>query len=60
VSQIVGADAVATSQGRDVILDCATPSVTEKVHLTVGWQWENMSSSGLARLIAQASPVPKR
>lgn len=60
VSQAVGAHDTAASQGRDVILDCATPSVDEKVRLTVGWQWENMSASGLARLITQVSPVPRR
>ncbi|HYD55169.1 MAG TPA: hypothetical protein VEA99_21210 [Gemmatimonadaceae bacterium] len=49
-----------TSQGRDVVLACATPSVSEPVRLTVGWQWESMAATGLARLIAQASPVPRR
>lgn len=48
------------AQGRDVVLACVTPSVAEPVHVTVGWQWESMSAPGLARLITQASPVPKR
>ena len=48
-----------SAQGRDVVLACATPSVTDPVELTVGWQWENMSSPGLARLVSQKSPVPR-
>ena len=47
------------AMGRDVVLSCATPSVSAPVSLTVGWQWENMSASGLARLLTKASPVPK-
>jgi hypothetical protein len=50
----------ATPQGRDVVLACVTPSVSEPVHVTVGWQWESMAAPGLARLISQASPVPRR
>jgi hypothetical protein len=46
-------------QGQDVVLTCATPSVLEPVRLTVGWQWEKMAAHGLARLINQASPVPR-
>jgi len=45
--------------GRDVALTCATPSVSEPVHITVGWQWEGMSANGLARMISQASPAPR-
>jgi len=48
------------SQGRDVVLSCVTPSVDEPVHITVGWQWESMAPAGLARLITQASPAPRR
>jgi hypothetical protein len=47
------------AMGRDIVLSCATPSVSEPVKLTVGWQWETMSPSGLARLLTKASPVPK-
>ena len=50
----------APSQGRDVVLACVTPSVGEPVHITVGWQWETMAAPGLARLISQASPPPRR
>ena len=49
----------ATSQGRDVVLSCATPSVDEPVSVKVGWQWESMAENGLARMISQASPVAK-
>ena len=49
-----------SAQGRDVVLSCATASVTAPVELTVGWQWESMAASGLARLLSQASPVPRR
>ena len=52
--------AAGTEQGRDVILSCTTESVAKPVRVTVGWQWEKMSNNGLARLIALASPVPRR
>jgi hypothetical protein len=52
-------EAGASTQGRDVVLVCETPSVDEPVHVTVGWQWESMAEPGLARLITRASPVPK-
>jgi hypothetical protein len=55
-----GAAGAAGHQGRDVVLTCATPSVAEPVHITVGWQWESMAPNGLARLISQASPAPGR
>jgi hypothetical protein len=55
-----GAAGDAATQGRDVVLGCVTPSVGEPVHVTVGWQWESMAAPGLARLISQASPVPRR
>ena len=48
------------AQGRDVVLVCQTPSVDEPVRITVGWQWERMAEGGLARLINQASPAPRR
>jgi hypothetical protein len=50
----------AAAQGQDVVLTCVTPSVDEPVEIRVGWQWERMSENGLARLIAQASPAPRR
>ena len=59
-TEATGADGAATSQGRDVVLACATPSVSEPVRITVGWQWESMAAPGLARLITQASPAPRR
>ena len=42
-------------QGQDIVLTCTTPSVTEPVTITVGWQWEKMAPKGLARLIAAAA-----
>ena len=45
--------------GKDVVLTCTTPSVTDPVVLSVGWQWESISANGLARMIALASPVPR-
>lgn len=59
-AETTGGEATATNLGRDVVLVCATPSVAEPVRLTVGWQWEKISPNGLARLISQASPVPRR
>jgi hypothetical protein len=49
-----------STQGRDVVLSCATASVADPVQLTVGWQWASMAESGLARLLSQASPAPRR
>jgi hypothetical protein len=46
--------------GKDVELTCSTASVSEPVRLTVGWQWESMSANGLARMLAMASPVPRK
>jgi hypothetical protein len=45
--------------GKDVVLTCSTPSVSEPVRLTIGWQWESISANGLARMIALASPAPR-
>jgi hypothetical protein len=53
------ADGAAARQGQDVTLTCSTPAVAEPVEVTVGWQWETMAPNGLARLITQASPVPR-
>ena len=55
-----GTDAPNMQQGRDVQLLCVTESVVTPVPLTVGWQWERMAPNGLARLISDASPVPRR
>ena len=46
--------------GKDVVLTCSTPSVTEPASVTVGWQWETMSDNGLARIVSFVSPVPRR
>lgn len=46
-------------QGKDVVLTCATPSVTTPLEITVGWRWETMSENGLGRMISQASPAPR-
>lgn len=48
------------AKGQDVKISCTTDSVAEPVIVTVGWQWENTSDNGLARMIALASPVAKR
>jgi hypothetical protein len=50
----------AMAPGQDVSILCTTASVTVPVRLTIGWQWSKMSDNGLARLITDASPVPKR
>jgi hypothetical protein len=50
----------APAQGNDIRLACETPSVEGPVQLTVGWQWERMAPNGLARMILQASPPPRR
>ena len=52
-------EGTAAREGRDVVLTCVTPSVGEPVRVTVGWRWEAMAANGLARLISQASPVPR-
>jgi hypothetical protein len=53
-------EAATAAPGRDVVLTCQTPSVAAPVSVSVGWQWESISENGLARLIAKASPVPRR
>jgi hypothetical protein len=47
-------------EGRDISILCTTESVTVPVRLTVGWQWMKISDNGLARMISDASPVPRR
>ena len=54
-----GDEAQVAGTGRDVTLTCTSPDVAEPVTVTVGWQWENMSPNGLARLISQVSPAPR-
>ena len=58
-SEVVEGAGAAPAQGQDVVLSCVTPSVSEPVRITVGWQWERMAAPGLARLISQASPAPR-
>jgi hypothetical protein len=53
-------DASIVKIGQDVSILCTTATVTVPVRLTVGWQWMTMADNGLARLIATASPVPRR
>ena len=55
-----GVESADARQGQDVVLTCATPSVKSPISITVGWRWETMSENGLARLISQKSPVPRR
>jgi hypothetical protein len=47
------------SQGRDVVLSCATPSVDAPVSVRVGWNWASMAENGLARMVSQLSPAAK-
>jgi hypothetical protein len=42
-------------EGQDVVLTCTSPSVSDPVMITVGWQWERMAAKGLARLISAAA-----
>lgn len=58
-SDAPSAEADASPLGRDVVLACVTESVMGPVRITVGWQWQNMAASGLARLLNQTSPAPK-
>lgn len=47
-------------EGQDVSIVCTTTSVKSPIRLTVGWRWSTMADNGLARLIADASPAPKK
>jgi len=60
VTELPATERSESAQGRDVVLSCVTASVAAPVQLTVGWQWESMAPSGLARLLSQASPAPRR
>ncbi len=46
--------------GQDVSILCTTATVIVPLRLTVGWQWMTMADNGLARLIAEAAPVPAK
>jgi hypothetical protein len=48
------------ARGRDVVLQCTTPTVDKPVMVTVGWQWEKMNEKGLARMIVQAMHHARR
>ena len=52
-------DKEAPRDGQDVSILCTTATVHVPVRLTVGWQWMKMADNGLARLIADQSPVPR-
>jgi hypothetical protein len=52
---IPGGAKASGKRGQDVVLTCTTPTLTEPVTITVGWQWENMAEKGLARLITAAA-----
>ena len=60
VPTVAAAGVSSDVMGKDVVLTCSTPSVADPISLTVGWQWESMSPNGLARMLAQASPVPRK
>ena len=53
------ADTVTLKEGQDVSILCTTATVIVPIRLTVGWQWKKMADNGLARLITDASPIPK-
>lgn len=53
-------DTAGVKEGQDVSILCTTATVTAPVRLTVGWQWKKMADKGLARLIAFASPPPRK
>lgn len=55
-----GATGTGMGLGGDLLLSCATPSETDPILITVGWQWEKMSENGLARIITLAAPAPRR
>ena len=55
VPTLTAAPGTAEGMGKDVVLTCSTPSLSEPVTLTVGWQWETIAPNGLARMIALAS-----
>ena len=48
------------ARGKDVVLQCTTPSIDKPVVVTVGWQWEKMHERGLARLIVAAMDEARR
>ena len=50
---------VAPQPGKDVSILCTTATVIVPLRLTVSWQWDKMSENGLARLISEASPMPR-
>jgi hypothetical protein len=60
ISDDAGSATAGAAQGKDVVVSCSTPSVKAPVTITVGWNWISMSANGLARIISQASPVPRR
>jgi len=59
VPTLTAVQGAAERMGKDVVLMCSTPSVSDPVSLTVGWQWESIAPNGLARMIALASPTPR-
>lgn len=48
------------AQGRDVSVLCTTASVVVPLRITIGWQWHTMAENGLARIISEQSPPPKK
>jgi hypothetical protein len=53
-------DASVVKEGQDVSILCTTATVHVPVRMTVSWQWMKMADNGLARLIDNASPLPRR
>ena len=53
-------DASVVKEGQDVSILCTTASVSIPVRMSIGWQWMTMADNGLARLIAAASPAPRK
>jgi hypothetical protein len=54
------ADHTALKEGQDVSILCTTATVTVPLRLTVGWRWMTIADNGLARMIASASPAPRK
>ena len=59
VPTLTAADGASEPIGQDIVLTCSTPSVSDPVRLTVGWQWKTMSANGLARMLVAALPVQR-
>jgi len=53
-------DANPVKEGDNVSVLCTTPTVVVPVRISVGWTWNTLPDTGLARLITAKSPVPRK